>query len=161
MIILKKTNTLIQQDIIFKFLLKIRNFKNLFVLEFNDLGFLYLQTYCFFILRIFSFYTLLENKPIHIQKNIIDMIEQHIKQITHIFNKIDNVEKNKQKIHFLKVIIEKNKKNLFSIINFGTYNYFNEKEKLIKKIFFEEWLFEIKLYDICNEICTIKNFHST
>ncbi|KAL6120674.1 hypothetical protein NUSPORA_02556 [Nucleospora cyclopteri] len=158
-IISKKTNTQIQQDIIFEFLLKISNLKNLFVLEFDDLDFLYLQTYCFFILRLFSLYTLLENKPIHIQKNVIDMIEQHIKQITHIFNRIENVEKNKQKIHFLKVIIDKNQKNLFTIINFGTYNYFNEKEKLIKNIFFEEWLFEIKLYDICNEICTNKNFY--
>ncbi|KAL6120675.1 hypothetical protein NUSPORA_02555 [Nucleospora cyclopteri] len=130
---------------------QLKNFYPLSDLPYIDYD--YQLSYSIFILRLYIKYSFLESNNRKMLKNIvINLINIHITHLTIILNSLEKTPQNINKIQLLKEIIEKNTKNSTLIYNNQFLNPKNANINDMKNFFYQEWAFEIKLFEEMHKI---------
>ncbi|KAL6120773.1 hypothetical protein NUSPORA_02445 [Nucleospora cyclopteri] len=113
----------------------------------------YQLSFSIFILRLYIKCLFIDGNYRKILKNTtINLITIHINQLTIILNSLKKTPQNMKKIQFLDEIIDKNNENLTLINNNHFFNLKNENINDIKNFFYQEWAFEIKLFEEMHKI---------
>ncbi|KAL6120732.1 hypothetical protein NUSPORA_02488 [Nucleospora cyclopteri] len=132
--------------------------KNLILLDFNTMDYVCQLSYCLFVLRIFSIYSFL-SKDIQksFKNNASNIINSLIYQINIILNNLKKNDENTRKMQFFEEILRKYTLNLYSIINNQCFDFKNSFKMEINQFFYEEWVFETKLFEKIIEMCSVSN----
>ncbi|KAL6121354.1 hypothetical protein NUSPORA_01743 [Nucleospora cyclopteri] len=126
-----------------------------------DNHFVFFETRCILILRLYQVYLLIKKEFRELSRNIvIKLIQSHINKLYTILTNVKVLNfGNLSKIKFLEVLIEKNKKNIVLISSEKTSIKQNNSNKNIQMPGLDEYIFETDLYNLVIDIFHTEDFH--